>query len=395
MARYARVALAFTPAAPIDDTALWAERETQVFQCVEALFQKGLHIAVYGERGVGKTSLANVLPKLIEQTRLQSLDAVRVDCNTNDTFSSIWRSVFRELRMPDAAEEGRGVSDPEAIRFRLGALERRTLIVLDELDRVADDDALSLLADTVKTLSDHAVEATLMLVGVASSVEALLGEHESVVRCLAQVPMPRMSETELAAILSKGFGLADLTVEEAASQRIVRLAEGLPHFAHLLGLHAGEHAVMDDRPRVDEDDVRRAEEKAVRSHSILSEYQQATHSPQPDHLFGQVLLACAFAPKNELGYFRAGDVREALSDVMGRPMQIPSFARHLNEFSSDKRGNVLVKHGDKRRYTYRFRNPLLQPFVKMASRTKGLINDELYQRLQARQLSRQGTPGFS
>ena len=40
------------------------------------------------------------------------------------------------------------------------------VIVLDEYDRVEDDDALSLIADTIKSLSDHAVETKLVIVGV-------------------------------------------------------------------------------------------------------------------------------------------------------------------------------------------------------------------------------------
>jgi len=383
--RYASVSHAFTPAAPVDDTSLFADRPRQVMRCLDALFQRGLHIALYGERGVGKTSLANVLPKLIRGGQLPSLDALRVDCNTNDDYRSIWRKVLRELGRPLDDEEAGTSLDPEDVRYRLQRMERQTLIVLDELDRVEDDEALSLIADTVKTLSDHSVGVTLMLVGVATSVEHLIGEHESIIRSLAQVHMPRMSYNELGAILYKGFSMIGLEAESAASDRVIREAEGLPHFVHLLGLHAGQHAVLDDRSIVTPSDVQRAIEQAIDSHSMLSEYQRATQSPQPGHLFEEVLLACAFAPRNELGYFRAGDVREPLSAITGREMGIPSFQRHLNELSGVNRGGVLEKSGPPRHYIYRFRNPLLQPFVKMRGMAKGLMTEDLKDRLQMKQ----------
>jgi len=52
--RLARVTLAFTPSAPVDDFALFADRPEQVMICLEALFQRGQHVALYGERGVAR-----------------------------------------------------------------------------------------------------------------------------------------------------------------------------------------------------------------------------------------------------------------------------------------------------------------------------------------------------
>jgi Cdc6-like AAA superfamily ATPase len=386
MQRLAQVSRAFTPAAPVDNFSLFAGRFDQIGSCIDAFSQKGLHIAAYGERGVGKTSLANVLPMIIMGADILQLGAVRVDCNTNDNYASIWRKVFRELGELSSAlaEVPDYVGDPEEIRFLLRDLRREALIVLDELDRVEDDETLSLLADTVKTLSDHGTGVTLMFVGVAASVEHLLGEHESIVRNVRQIPMPRMSRDELETLLDKGFGQIDgLTATQAAKNRIIYAAEGLPHFAHLLGLGAGHAAVSDDRTVVGEGDVGQAEASAVLTHSMLSEYRRATDSPQPGHLFEQVLLACAYAPRDGLGYFRAGDVRKPLSHIVGRTMTFPQFQRHMAELSGDRQ--TLYREGELRRRAYRFRNPLFQPFVKMTARAKGLISDEVAAQLQEEQ----------
>lgn len=384
--RLAQVSQAFTPAAPVDDYSLFAGRLGQVNSCMDAIAQKGLHIAVYGERGVGKTSLANVLPAIIKAADIPQLGAVRVDCNTNDTYSVIWRKVLRELALQSAGLDDvpAMINDPEEIRFWLRNLERNTLIVLDELDRVEDDEALSLLADTVKTLSDHGSRATLMFVGVAESVEHLLGEHESIVRNVRQVPMQRMSRDEIDALLDKGFGqIEGVSVAEDAKDRIIFSAEGLPHFAHLLGLGAAQRAVADDRYEIGPHDVELAEADAVQTHSMFSEYRRATDSPQPGHLFEQVLLACAYARRDALGFFRAADVRAPLSEITGRPMIIQQFQRHLAEFSGDRQ--TLTMEGEPRHRAYRFRNPLFQPFVKMTARARKLIDDELATRLQAEQ----------
>ena len=382
--RLAGVAQVFTPAAPIDDAELFAERPEQVMACLTALFQKGLHVALYGERGVGKTSLAKVLPQLIQGTALDDLDTVRIDCNTNDDYRSIWRKVFRELGREAATDppiEELQAPDPEDVRYRLQGLDHRTLIVIDELDRV-DDDALSLMADTVMTLSDHSVDVTLMFVGVASSVESLLGEHESIVRSVAQVAVPRMPDNELESILNRGFDAVDLTSSDEARRRITQASEGLPHYTHLLGLHAAQTAIQEDRTKITPDDVARAESVAMSQHSIRSEYDQATASPQRDHIFEEVLLACAYTPKSEFGYFRAGEVREPLSQIVGRSINIANYSRNLNEMAKMARGPALKKEGETRNFTFRFRDPLLQPFVKMVGRAKGIIDTATERKLQ-------------
>ncbi|MFY9719669.1 MAG: ATP-binding protein [Candidatus Cybelea sp.] len=51
----------FTPSSPIDSNDLFAGRRQQVTQIINAINQGGQHAGLYGERGVGKTSLANVI----------------------------------------------------------------------------------------------------------------------------------------------------------------------------------------------------------------------------------------------------------------------------------------------------------------------------------------------
>jgi hypothetical protein len=141
---------------------------------------------------------------------------------------------------------------------------------------------------------------------------------------------------------------------------------------------------MEDREQVTVADVEgvigMAVEKAA--HSIRSAYQKATRSARPESQYEQVLLACALAEKDELGYFTASAVREPMSQIMGRAYEIPAFARHLNQFAEPVRGCVLQKTGESRRYFYRFANPLLQPFVILSGLAHELISEDLLVALQ-------------
>src|SRR3954452_15690106 len=190
--RIARVAQAFTPGAPVDQLSLVAGRIAQVQEVTSAISQRGYHVGLYGERGVGKTSLANVLAQVFDAPDLPPIRAVLATCNTESTFRSMWRDVWRELEVSSS-----GDVTPENVRYEIARLDVPALIVIDELDRVEDDESLTLLADTIKSFSDHGVLSTLILVVEARSLGDLIGEHQSIVRNLAQVEMPRMSRREL------------------------------------------------------------------------------------------------------------------------------------------------------------------------------------------------------
>jgi hypothetical protein len=391
VARIAAVARAFTPGTPVGRLDMLAGRMNQLTDIVSAVSMTGQHVGLYGERGVGKTSLANVLAEVFDDPKLRaSFNAVRINCTTEDTFVTIWSNVFAELQ---ASLDRPDAWSPEAVRRTLEALSQPALIVLDELDRLEDNDALTALADTVKTLSDHAVPSTLVLVGVARSIGELVGEHASIVRALVQIEMPRMSVRELSEVLTKGCAEARLTIRPDAVDEITTLSEGLPHYTHLLGLHAGQRTVQDDRTAILLDDVRRAIPKAVDRHTILNDYQQATRSARKDALFAQVLLACALAPKNQLGFFTSGSIREPLEVIAGRPIDIPAFSNHLSQFLEPERGSVLQREGTSRRYFYRFSDPIFQPYVILKGLSSALITDEQRKRFQTAPLEPDLTPG--
>jgi energy-coupling factor transporter ATP-binding protein EcfA2 len=395
LARYARVGRVFTPFAPVDSFSLFAGRMKQVMSVVDAINQRGQHAILYGERGVGKTSLANVLPEVfVEQETGNRLWSAKVNCSTTDEYHSLWANIFREIGQEEEFQRhwSERPPEPEDVRYLLGQLPERLLIVIDELDRLDDDLALSQLADTIKTLSDHSVDVTLVMVGVADSINELIGDHRSVQRNLVQVPMQRMSPNELAEIIDNGLGRVDLLISDDARSRIARLSEGLPFYTHLLALHAAQRAVMDDRDAISSADVEASIEMAANKaqHSILSDYQMATRSPRTESQFEQVLLACALAPKDDLGYFSPSAVREPLSRIMGRERKIASFVKHLNKFTEQKRGCILQRVGLPRQYFYRFENPLLQPFVILNGVTRGLIEEAVLIELQDRARNEDG-----
>jgi len=394
---FADPAQIFTPTAPIDERSLFKGRHNQIKQVIRAISQKGQHAILFGERGVGKTSLANVISSFLQGPHQPgNILSPRVNCDSLDTFESIWTKALDEIWMhrkmrragfgPDSdtsyssTELLAGTVTPDSVRRALTIISANALpiLIIDEFDRLPKDVKRG-VADTIKTLSDHAVPATVVLVGVADSVGELIEEHESVERALVQVHMPRMSYREIEEIIQTGLARLNLEIMPSALQRICTLAQGLPHYAHLIGLEAATIALERQSQAIDLELMSAAIKLAIDAsqESVKRTWHQAISSPRKDNLFADVLLACALAQTDDLGYFAAQDVRAPLSDILDRNVEIANYAQHLSDFCDEKRGPVLQRIGEKRRFRFRFKNPLMQPFVVMQGFSKGKISENL------------------
>ena len=381
--RMALVTQALRPAAPIDRRSLFAGRSDQISDVFSVVAQPGQHAVIYGERGVGKTSLAGVTAEM-----LGSADVVtaRATCNASDDFASVWRQVLDEIVIHSTSpalgfgdrQEGssRSASDllgsdpvtPNAVRRALESVTQlgQLVIFVDEFDRLRDAESRVLFADTIKTLSDRVVDVTIFLIGVADSVGELIREHRSIERALAQIHMPRMTPAELSEIATRGIATARMEIAGGAVKKITTLSQGLPHYTQLLTQLAAQTALGRRRAEVTSRDVDVAVARAIeRAHqSIVEAYRDATVGEQRG-IYPQLLLACALAEEDEFGFFAAADVRDALGRIVEKPPGSAAFARQLDELSGDDRGPVLQKHGPAKAARYRFVDPLLQPYVAM------------------------------
>lgn len=272
---------AFSPAAPITRRDCLAGRTEQLVQILDVVAQRGQHAVVYGERGVGKTSLAAVATNgLLDRRTI----ALRVNCDGSDNFESIWRKVLGEAQLarplPAVVGIRESLGEATARAGSLLAVTRVTVdvvrqalqllshpapmvIVLDEFDRLEDVRTKTLFADTIKALSDHIVPVTVVVVGVAESPAMLLGEHRSIERGLKGIHVPRMPAADLAAIVRFSFSKLEMTIADDAVARIAELSEGFPYYAHSLGLLASREAIRAGQSTVQVAHVDRAAPQVI------------------------------------------------------------------------------------------------------------------------------------
>ncbi|MCB9858202.1 MAG: ATP-binding protein [Phycisphaerales bacterium] len=399
LALRAKCGLIFSPGAPINRYELFAGRVESIRKVVNAVTSRGRHVIMYGQRGVGKTSLASIFKDIFHE--MEGLRIFKINCAETDGFHDVWRNAFREIPV---IVEG-GLDDlkqlgKSSIEYRLDQLfhdeaitpsdirrivqticqdDFEVVLIFDEFDRLAEEER-ALFADTIKDLSDNSVNTTVVLVGVARDVIELLQEHESIKRCVVQVSLEPMDWNELKSILTKAMAQLYLTMDDAAIDLIVFLSQGYPFYTHLLGQEATYCAIDDNRKEVTLKDVGNGIKSALGSmpETESAEYHAATISQRENSLNSAVLLACALAKVDQRGYFSSADLRAPMKVITGKSYQIPQYAKHLKSFSEDEsRGPVLHKTGATRRIRYGFANPLLRPYVILKGIAEKMIGGDL------------------
>jgi Cdc6-like AAA superfamily ATPase len=381
------VAEAFRPAAPIDRRGLFSGRQEEIAELYSVIAQPGQHAVIYGERGVGKTSLAVVVAELL---RGSGILVARATCDSSDNFSSVWRKALSEISVSQTQEAigfgsatmesstpatgllGAGDVTPHAVQRALAAIgdQQPIAVVFDEFDRlgVAEGKDRAIFADTIKTLSDRVAPATIVIVGVADDVGELIREHASVERALVQIRMPRMSRDELAEIAVKGVESARMRIAKTSVARITALSQGLPHYTHLLTQLAAQAALNERRVEIQMRDVEAAVGRAIdrAQQSVTEAYYRATAGDGDGRR--RVLLACALANEDDFGFFSASDLDEPLDKIGGESGRLEEDLLELAKSTA-----VLQRRKEAGSDRYRFVNPLLQPYVVMRGLSEGLV----------------------
>lgn len=407
----AQASKVFKPRTPITTKELFAGRWDELTKISDAVNQPGLHVVVYGERGVGKTSLANVVSPTIwvmdrfgktdeEKAKVPERFVIKSIGTTEDTFSTIWDKLLSEISWPSeepsmgvqpntkpksiSTREAFGLYDDEltvdAVRKVLGNVPGAVFIV-DEFDRTGGDTSKK-FTDLIKTLSDLVIDCTVVIVGVSETVGNLIADHASIVRALVQIPLQRMKPEELKAILENAEKTLNIHFSPDAASLIVHVSQGLPHYTHLIGLHSVRNAALKRKSRaVERTDVLDALKQAVKEaeQTVTETHSAATHSSHKDALYRHVLLACALAAAkshDSLGYFNPSAVVSPLSKILGREVTIATFTNHLSEFSQEKRRSVLERDGQPWGYRFRFSNPLIVPYAFMNAVESDLLSGE-------------------
>lgn len=362
---------------------LYAGRAAEIRRMMEAVRDSAKHIVLYGERGIGKTSISNTF-WAHQDTVHPPVITARVQAYPTDDFEALWRRSLEELSVAGQQFKYEISADydvitPDVIRRELQHLRRHLpiILVIDEFDMLKSKEARELTANLLKSLHDHGVNVTVLLIGVAEDIGELVANHQSLRRVLLGIRLERMNAAELNEILDKRLRLTPLTITGDVRSAIVALSCGLPYYVQILGRFSTQNAIKNHRTQIVIEDVEAAMQRFVAEsgQSFSDDYYRAVESKQARNIFRDVILACALARADGAGFFSTSDIIEAISLLKPDRLYKPAHVQpHLAQFITDKRGNVLIRRGIESRHRYRFSDATMQPYVIMKAITDGEEN---------------------
>ena len=327
----ARLALrdALGASQPVITRDRFAGRHDALAQLIAAIEQQRLHVVIYGERGIGKTSLVHVFADTAREARYLVLYG---SCGTDGRFDEIFRAFASKIPMlyhrsvlpTTAAVEQALTFDTvlppgpfgprEASDLFADVVGTRVILILDEYDRIADPNFRRDVAELIKNLSDRAARVQLILTGVASNLDELIGFAPSIRRNIVGLPMRPLKTEEVAEILRLGEVAAGLHFDDDAVTMIATIASGSPYLVRLLGHRAAMAALDLRRTRVDASHAKVAVERVLTEwNATLPRRVQALLAGEEARAQWPLLVAAAEAGTYSDGWFIAADVAAELA----------------------------------------------------------------------------------
>jgi hypothetical protein len=264
-----------TPSEPIQSIEFLRGREEELDKIEKALYASGRHVFIYGDRGVGKSSLAataahqlqssestyidvgctpdSSLRSLVASIAYQAVDASRIR-SSKQTLSAgleckyLKFGLSQETALKDLRAEIQSVSDAvEVLREVAAVHSKRPIVVLDEFDRISEASERNLFADLVKQISDKKVGIQFIFTGVGQTLEHLLGAHPSASRQLAGLELSRLGWEARWQIVTEAAHKFGVHVPRDIYIRIAAISDGYPYYVHLLTEHLLWAAYEDDK----------------------------------------------------------------------------------------------------------------------------------------------------
>ena len=400
----------FTPALAIGDPARFAGRQEQLDAVSMALRSEGTQIVIYGNRGVGKSSLARQLAAIaqgdmsvidrlkLKPTSLPDFLVISVECDdsitdmralilrllTDDEALAPWIP-FKVEKVTAGNELGAGINIKVLnISGKLNnsdTLERETveqdiystfgnaishvlgtgvvagiLFIIDEVDRIRNRDDLP----SVVRARGADPRVKFALVGVGTTPQELIAGHESIVRQISDgcVEMPPMNADELRGI----FDTAHVALHEegisfssGAQDWIIGIARGHPYYVHLLGKHALIRAVSTAEKVITEEMARDVLTEIANKGT--AKVQEAAYLKAIGHSYVREFVLKSFAAQ-ESDEINTSVVYPKITSA--RKMDTSAVSVYVGHLVSDKFGAVIEKTRERH---YRFKDSLFKAYA--------------------------------
>jgi Cdc6-like AAA superfamily ATPase len=386
----------FTPYTPINEIKHFFGREEEASRFVSVINSPGQHILVYGDRGVGKTSLSKTACKMLLQGILQQGIFFEKRCDSCDTFSSIitepleaaginltLKEQTRTHNQGGGAKISAGFAKAELSSNLVTKTTTKSTInpdspswaakqlqdlvgvfLIDEVDALRVKREKYKIAELIKLLSDANSKFKVVVVGIASTGEELTAGHPSSERCLKEVPLQRMCSGDIKKIVLNGMKELSLIPEDDVVDKIVDISAGYPHFTHLICLKCAELSLINRRRHITIETLKSALVEAVKEskNALQRSFDTTLRVFKKPQEYKLLLLAAAHCNAAE---FRSAELKEKLLSKFGIDLDHQGLSKRLTNLvkATASGKGILVKPA---RGCFQFTDPRMPSFIKMA-----------------------------
>ena len=237
-------------------------RDQQLEEIERALFAVGRHIFIFGDRGVGKSSLAATaayqyqspdaepifvsgspdesFSSIIANIAIQALGRSKTEAHKKQQSLSIgfrglsW-SKNQEISTVDLSAQIKTIGDAaELLKQVAQKHSEKPTVVLDEFDTIPNPNERAKFAALLKQLGDQSTEIKFFITGVGQSCQELLGAHASAHRQLATIELLRLGFEGRREIVRDAAEAFELDLDDDVNWRIALISDGYPYYVHLL-----------------------------------------------------------------------------------------------------------------------------------------------------------------
>lgn len=393
-----------TPSATIKTPERLFGRQRALTQIERALASEGRQIFIYGDRGVGKTSLALTAANLLNDT---SAEPIYVLCGSHETFAKVMKAVGDQVTdVSERFESGgtghefggsiggigatfkggqkRRVEIPlpsalndalDIVRYVLARRAGRIVIVIDEMERMPPDEREK-FAELIKNIPELDSRVRFIFCGISNTVNELIGTHPSVGRILETIELEKLHHDSLWAIIEAVSRKTGIAVEREALIRISQISDGFPHYVHLIG-ESMFWSAFDDEEFVDKilpSHFRAGIAGAIqRAEAILrAQYERATMKTKNTGDYEEALWALAdrTSDKRQLSEIYDSSYKRIMIGRRGRTMlEREKLNQRLLTLRKESHGRIVVGYGSG---WFGFRENIVRGYVRLRAEAQGI-----------------------
>ncbi len=381
-------------------------RDGHLLQIERAFKSDGRNVFIFGDRGIGKTSVARTAATV---NSLPDEQHIYVLCGQNSSFGDVMQSIgnrvvplakrLKPRRVAGGLKFGYagasiggdlsseplvGIPKPTNVMEALDILafvaqqrKGRTVVVVDEFDRMSSEIDKILFAELIKNLPTQDINLRFIFCGIGHTVDEILGAHPSAGRYFEPIHLERIHHNFLWDIIKAVSQKTNVEVPYNMLMRIGIVSDGFPHFVHLIG-QCLFHAINDDADMV-RICARKHYEIGIKAALGKTEptlrlaYQKATEKTKNRLEYEEALWALADRAETRSqmdSIYKHSYLRIIQQRSRGRKVLTQTTLNHrLLTLRKESHGKVVVGYGSG---YFSLRENVLRGYIRLKAETEGI-----------------------